>query len=552
MKGYCLQTADRRWPSFAHRIMPLSILAAPWETILDINHSLRKSERQENMLDDVTIIDEDVAFTQTSQEEVTQVPNFLLDSNSPHQASLPPIHRMPDEMLGEIFMACLSTNHRREATDDTGRFPALAMRICRRWRDVTISTPRLWTQLDVDIQRTKCTSLRRRQIQEQIARSGACPLDIFIRFPEVCGPQWEEIDGPRYDKANQLTDPLFSELHRWRSVHLEGAAQITEVLTGLDPSKLTALEEIELNLDGKFYASLPADFLQAPKLKHLGLGRRLTIPTMLSTPWHRLTHLSFTVWGMPDSSPTQTLAETLALCQNLTSCFIRLYGWVYRSPDTTESDRYPLIRLPNLSTLRIYEGKPSNIHTSWELPRLRDVEFHVTEIIPPHDNSASLRAIVERTEGSIQTLTTQIDMHKQGDLIGCLDRCTDLRSLVLELPPPIHVGSQAGSGYSLAYPTEPEGLPHDDLLESLMPGHGPNNTTRCPKLESFRCEQRSVFSDRMLVDFIASRQRKTYPDVSKLKHVMVNFGNQWKETELLKMLSNLSIFIEEGLIVEFL
>ncbi|KAH9481137.1 hypothetical protein JR316_0005657 [Psilocybe cubensis] len=496
-------------------------------------HDLRHVE---NMLDSLPITDENVNLTLNipSQEDIVRTRCVSLDVQNQSQSSLPLIHRMPDEMLGEIFLACLSPHCTREALKDQDRqFPILPMFVCRRWRNVAVSTPRLWTQLDIDIPRTKRVSLRRQQIQDQIARSGVCPLDVSIWFPEVCGRQWEETDGPRYDKANQLTGPLFSEQHRWRSVRLEGASQITEILTQLNPSKLTALEEVELNLDGKFYSSLPADFLQAPKLKHLGLRRRLTVPTILSTPWHRLIHLSFTVWEMPDSSPTQTLAEMLALCQNLTSCFIRLYGWVYRTPDTTESDHYPLIRLPNLSTLKIYEGKPSSIHTSWDLPRLRDVEFHVTEVIPPHDQSASLRAIIERTEGTIQKLTTQIDMHKQGDLIGCLDRCTDLRSLVLELPPPIHVGSQAGWGYALAYPTEPEGLPHDDLLECLMPGHGPGNTTRCPKLESFRwCTERQ--------------------DVSKLKHIVVNFGNDWKETKMLESLEKLSAFIEDGLVVEFL
>ncbi|KII91813.1 hypothetical protein PLICRDRAFT_76753, partial [Plicaturopsis crispa FD-325 SS-3] len=57
-----------------------------------------------------------------------------------YNAVLSPFRRLPTELLVEVFVYCLPENDaptRRCA-------PLLLMGVCKRWRSVALSTPRLW------------------------------------------------------------------------------------------------------------------------------------------------------------------------------------------------------------------------------------------------------------------------------------------------------------------------------------------------------------------------------------------------------------------------
>ncbi|KAJ7024275.1 hypothetical protein C8F04DRAFT_1239732 [Mycena alexandri] len=57
---------------------------------------------------------------------------------------------LPPEILGEIFICCLEKDASYPINPDPDEPPLLLTRICRRWREVTLSTPALWNSLSLD------------------------------------------------------------------------------------------------------------------------------------------------------------------------------------------------------------------------------------------------------------------------------------------------------------------------------------------------------------------------------------------------------------------
>ncbi|KAJ6616648.1 hypothetical protein B0H10DRAFT_1632687, partial [Mycena sp. CBHHK59/15] len=58
-----------------------------------------------------------------------------------HQASISPASRLPYDIVGEIFVACLPTD--RNPVMSATEAPVILCRICSAWRAIALSTPRL-------------------------------------------------------------------------------------------------------------------------------------------------------------------------------------------------------------------------------------------------------------------------------------------------------------------------------------------------------------------------------------------------------------------------
>ncbi|KAJ7080540.1 hypothetical protein C8R44DRAFT_653552, partial [Mycena epipterygia] len=65
-----------------------------------------------------------------------------IDAHNAHNALISPLRRVPQDVLQEIFLACLPTAH--NAVIDPGEAPLLLGRICSHWRSLAWSTPRIW------------------------------------------------------------------------------------------------------------------------------------------------------------------------------------------------------------------------------------------------------------------------------------------------------------------------------------------------------------------------------------------------------------------------
>ncbi|KAJ7934758.1 hypothetical protein B0H13DRAFT_1508836, partial [Mycena leptocephala] len=89
------------------------------------------------------------------------------------------ILELPFEMTAEIF------DHFQVRPIYPGRSrpdlqsPTLLAQVCRQWRDIAMSSPRLWNSLQLDLD-PKILPQQLILLRSWLTRSGTCPLSIAI------------------------------------------------------------------------------------------------------------------------------------------------------------------------------------------------------------------------------------------------------------------------------------------------------------------------------------------------------------------------------------
>lgn len=91
---------------------------------------------------DVVKIDEEIARAQAVVDQLIAKKLSRLDQICAYRAALCPAQRLPAELVTELLILA------RESWDS-----AFALsQICRRWRQISINTPRLWRELEISVQ----------------------------------------------------------------------------------------------------------------------------------------------------------------------------------------------------------------------------------------------------------------------------------------------------------------------------------------------------------------------------------------------------------------
>ncbi|KAJ7940156.1 hypothetical protein B0H13DRAFT_1454893, partial [Mycena leptocephala] len=79
---------------------------------------------------------------------------------------------LPPEILAEIFIHCLPTQE--FVTPDLTTAPLILCGICRRWREVALSTPKLWNSLFLQLNTYKTADF----CQMWLSRARGAPLSL--------------------------------------------------------------------------------------------------------------------------------------------------------------------------------------------------------------------------------------------------------------------------------------------------------------------------------------------------------------------------------------
>ncbi|KAJ7086330.1 hypothetical protein B0H15DRAFT_740640, partial [Mycena belliarum] len=235
-----------------------------------------------------------------------------LDYIAAHQALISPARRLPQDVLQEIFLACLPTT--RNAVMSAREVPLLLCRICSAWRAIALSIPALWASLHIPLQHV-FEGISTEPPIMWLERSGRCPLSLSL----VGARTMEHFE--RFD--SEFIDPFFDYLegcaHRWRSIDLEftrtdGMLRLKDMyspilVTAKIQAVLRDIKEIKL--------------LTSPSLRRV----RLHIPGYLDKGiadlplrWGCLTHLILHgfVKGYPQSGLSPKMAlDILARCPRL-------------------------------------------------------------------------------------------------------------------------------------------------------------------------------------------------------------------------------------------
>ncbi|KAJ7369056.1 hypothetical protein DFH08DRAFT_947935 [Mycena albidolilacea] len=95
-----------------------------------------------------------------------------------------PILTLPNEITSEIFMHCLPSSSYLPSTPNPRNAPMLLLHICKAWRSVAISTPSLWAELRLTLDRLPRSFFEAENLEiflaDWLARVGACPLSVHL------------------------------------------------------------------------------------------------------------------------------------------------------------------------------------------------------------------------------------------------------------------------------------------------------------------------------------------------------------------------------------
>ncbi|KAG8827590.1 hypothetical protein FRC17_007775 [Serendipita sp. 399] len=199
------------------------------------------------------------------------------------------INGLPIELLVSIFELDVESQHvRRNAT---------LMLVCKRWREVADSSPRLWSQIRLAPRSNinsliLCTDL----VKFCIKKSQEMPLDITLDFTSLRDPAARSLDIP-----NGVYEPTWDPVERTRgSLRL----QLKELVDALYVSPMARWRHFRLRFSSWMSEDLASSILAqfcaaAPMLETLDISR--------GNPWEKI------------SAPSEKIEDAIYCCPLLSS-----------------------------------------------------------------------------------------------------------------------------------------------------------------------------------------------------------------------------------------
>ncbi|KAF7355525.1 hypothetical protein MSAN_01469500 [Mycena sanguinolenta] len=439
-----------------------------------------------------------------------------------HRALISPIRRIPRDILLAIFFACLPSEH--NAVIDPAEAPLVLGRICRYWRDITYSTPMLWSSLHIpalsylDAPPKLLWGLQR-TVGAWLGRSGTCPLSISL-----------------FDRVNQFT-PNDLENHslvlqllpvagRLRHLTLIGDFPLIRPFFRLDPEGLLLKSiRIELASNSKIASNISledasdlANVLQLPTLEDVTLCMRSPIdPRSLPVKWCQLTRLRLECYSIMGA---QTGAldlggafDVLRSCPNLTNCTIRVTKGL-QDHDSTPTDMSPIV-LPHMHTL---------VFSGW----IVYLQEWIPYLVVP--NLRVLRV------GQVILQENAIDPTREGHMSAEIDPnqfiSSGLHELLQCFPTISHLRLS-----STTSTIEPSAV--DDAFMTLF--HPPH--ALCPMLTNLTIASCARFSDTTALAFVKARMAMP----TRLQELWIQFDREME----VDVMPELQSFAADGLQVTF-
>ncbi|KAJ7845402.1 hypothetical protein B0H14DRAFT_976125 [Mycena olivaceomarginata] len=425
-----------------------------------------------------------------------------------HRALISPMRCIPQDVLLAIFSSCLPSEH--NALIDPAEAPLLLGRICRHWRDVTYSTPMLWSSIHIPCLEylhappTMISGLER-MVEAWLERSSACPLSVSV-FDEI-----------NYPSNGVEKHPLILQLlpisRRLRHLALAGAAEFLRPILRLGSENLPALKSIFIQTTGNQLFRDDADqldstnALQIPTLEDVTLQISSVVdPLALPLKWSRLTRIRLECYSMRgDAAGGLDIGgalEMLRRCPNLVHCEIRVTA---RTDEGPTLDTSPII-LPHLRTL-VLSGEFQS--QSW-----------MTHLVMP--KLCALRLGDGTKEGPAIGSSSPQDGCMSADIDASLFTLSGLQELLQSFPTISHLKLSQTPLHS------------DDAFIAIL------HNLVCPMLTNITLPDTSAgISDAAVLAFIKARMALPTP--------LQRFWASFRRTRELDIMLELQSFISDGL-----
>lgn len=475
-----------------------------------------------------------------------------------HRALLAPIRWLLPEILQEIFYHCLPTTHNALMSDKEA--PLLLGLVCRGWRQIVYSTPKLWTSIHIIGSPSTHPShaldvARREAISSWLSRSGGLPLSISMIVSERHTMKWYNCPRSRdagNSQAQLYLDLIIPHARRWRYVFLSHFYfHWGGILDRLHNSHLPMLQSLHIEADQPMRRSTePIDvrkwyrtdsILSAPSLRSISLPVLHPRFMELPIPWDKITGLNL---GSQITEPFKVY-RALKSIPNLESCCVSVGSHVEENLSLNPLEMMPL-NLSRLRSLHIIVGSCQDASSCSLLENLNTPSLRHL-LCKRADYSWTNDPFNHRLSESSHFLTSlcsflkhlthpleELDYEVSGaSVLNVLPLVQNLKRLSLK-------GSEAPANDSDSTSLYSSSLPMNDFilsrfvpqkslnlsdLSQISPGVDDELLSQlclCPELEVFHCIN-ATFSQQTILDFIGSRtiDRRTH-DLACLRRVSIS------------------------------
>ncbi|KAF7353377.1 F-box domain-containing protein [Mycena sanguinolenta] len=298
-----------------------------------------------------------------------------------------PVHSLPPEIMSCVFIECLPNDS--DARPSNGRAPLLLVRVCRRWTDIALSTPYLWSSLEITAQSRHLFSRSTlRGLETWFSRAHTLPLSLKIQH-NVDRSQIVDISGLETLDISDLL-PRVERLTVW--FHMDDSRTLLPATSPLP--QLRSLTAVLWDADLRHVIQ------NAPCLTELFWTRGVDHGTIAFHPF-----TSNTLTKLDICFDSFSGAEFIGILQHLPMLSYLACYVTARFTDT----RAPL-PFPNLHTLRLRQwgtrspllALPIDALGLVTLPNLRHLEYDSCW------NSDVVTAFLSRSQCTIRQLKCQM------------------------------------------------------------------------------------------------------------------------------------------------
>lgn len=298
-------------------------------------------------------------------------------------ARVVPIHRIPAELVSEIFIQCMHTAaFEPDINADFDEVPLLLGRICSRWRNISLSTPRLWSSFGLSVWKTHCLESHVMLAKTWLARAGTCPLSIALCSVDYRGS---------HSSLRPLVQVILQHCNHWRNLYL---SLPLPAIKYLEPAKncIPQLQWLRVYVHSSTDPPSPWQetidiFEHAPQLHSFHLVPNFPA-LMFKAPYHQLKHSDLFSRNVDEA------LKYLSLTSNLETCIL--------SPLLSESQCPPVL-LRNLRYMHVVTrgGDLGYLFDRLLLPMLRELSIWLWNILW----IATSQLISLLSRGSLEKLT---------------------------------------------------------------------------------------------------------------------------------------------------
>ena len=335
-----------------------------------------------------------------------------------------PFFNLSVEICVVIFsFACHKGGLSRDWNRELVATPLVISGVCRAWRDMAHSAPRLWSSVSLRIDpSTKGSAIQAELLDQWLRLAQALPLSITITF------KGKDAEGGVIHWTRLPTNVISvaaSYSHQWESLDIflpSAWATTLRSTIGRIPN-LKSLSLQGLPYKDESFSSFSETFLDAPKLRTVVLASE---NMSVGLPYHQLEKLTIS----RSFKPTSCLA-VLKKCSNLTFCKI------YEGPEQDSDAAYvhwqpaqpTSVQLSKLVSLEIISFQPSRFLAYLVAPALEDIGVALKEV----SEVEVFCSFLNRSNAILKRLSIIGYMPQEEHLLMMLDTLPHLSHLELRL-----------------------------------------------------------------------------------------------------------------------